>query len=203
MTPLLVATNNRGKQDELRRLLVDVPARLVGPADIGLTLVPDEPHDTYAENARAKADAFCRASGLLTLADDAGLEVAALGWGPGVHTARYGLDGERSGSAHDPVAVLLERLHGTEDRRARMVCCLALGIPGVEAPRIELFEGIMEGRIAESPRGSGGFGYDPVFELPGGMTTAELPPAEKDRRSHRGRAIRLALPRLRELLAGG
>lgn len=207
MTPLLVATNNRGKQEELRRLLADVPARLVGPADIGLALVPDEPHETYAENARAKADAFCRASGLLTLADDAGLEVAALGWGPGVHTARYGLDGERPGPAatvtRNPVAVLLERLHGIDDRRARMVCCLALGIPGAEAPRIELFEGTMEGRIAQSPRGEGGFGYDPVFELPEGKTTAELPPTEKDRRSHRGRAIQFALPRLRELLTAG
>ena len=205
MTRLLVATNNLGKQEELRRLLANVDAELLSPAQIGLALVPDEPHDTYADNARAKADAFCRASGLVTLADDAGLEVAALGWAPGVHTARFGIEhGARTATGQpstDGVSLLLERLSAADDRRARMVCCLALAVPGTPEPRIELFEGQMEGRIAHRPRGGGGFGFDPVFELPAGMTAAELPPEEKDRRSHRGQAVALALPRLRAVLA--
>jgi XTP/dITP diphosphohydrolase len=101
----------------------------------------------------------------------------------------------------------VELLGDAVDRRARMVCWLALAIPGIapdgtaRTPRIELFSGIMDGEIDREPRGDGGFGYDPIFLLPGGVTTAELPEAEKDRVSHRGRAVAAALPRLRELVA--
>lgn len=196
MTALLVATNNPGKQAEFRRLLAPLGARTVTPADLGLELVPEEPHDSYAENARAKADAFCRRTGLISLADDAGIEVAALDWGPGVQTAHYGTP------THSGVALVLERLEGVSERRARMICWLAVGLPGDPAPTIELFSGTMEGRIASAARGSGGFGFDPIFELPEGLTAAELPPEEKDRRSHRGRAVASALPRLRALLSG-
>lgn len=196
MSDLLVATNNPGKRAEFRRMLAALPARLVIPADLALELVPDEPHDTYAENARAKADAFCRATGLVTLTDDAGIEVAALDWGPGVQTADFG-DGR------DGVTALLERLDGVRDRRARMICCLALAIPAAGGVRVELFEGVVEGSIAESRRGEGGFGFDPIFELPEGRTTAEIAPEEKDRVSHRGRAVAAALPRLHEVLATG
>ena len=203
MTDLLVATNNVGKQEEFRRLLASLSAPLLMPADIGLALVPDEPHDTYTENATAKALAFCRASGLLTVADDAGIEVAALDWGPGVRTARFGDDVGRGGGADAPrggVELLLARLAGQSDRRARMVCCVAIAIPGGGEPSIEVYQGTMEGVLTEEPRGTGGFGFDPVFEGPDGLTNAELPAAEKDRRSHRGKAVAEALPRLRALL---
>lgn len=197
MRRLLLATNNRAKLAELRRLLAPLEGRLVIPAELSLELAPEEPHRTYAENAAAKAAAFCRASGLPTLADDSGLEVDALGGGPGVHTGRYG-----GPQVTDPVAHLLERLAGQTDRRARMVCWLALAVPTDGEPRIELFSGAMGGEIAQERRGSGGFGYDPVFLLPGGLTTAQLSDADKDAISHRGQAVVAALPTLRALLAG-
>lgn len=198
MSELLLATTNRGKQREFGRLLAGLPGRLVSPQDLGLDLAVEEPHPTYAENAAAKAVAFCRASGLPTLADDSGLEVAALDWGPGVRTSRFG-----GPHASDPVALLLDRVPRDADRRARMVCWLALAVPdtGAEGPGVELFSGVMEGRLATERRGQGGFGYDPVFLLPSGRTTAELPAEEKDRISHRGRAVAAALPRLHVLLA--
>lgn len=198
MSELLLATTNPGKRREFVRLLAHLPARIVAPDEVGIDLDVEEPHDTYAENARAKADAYARAAGLLTLADDSGLEVAALDWGPGVRTGRFG-----GPAVTDKVAYLLERLDGVSDRRARMVCVLAIGIPTESAPRIEVFSGVMQGLVATRPRGAGGFGYDPVFLLPSGVTTAELPEAEKDRISHRGRAVEAATPRLLELLATG
>ena len=192
---LLVATANAGKQREFRRLLAHLPAEIVTPEEIGLHLEVEEPHPTYAENAAAKADAFARASGLLSLADDSGIEVAALDWGPGVRSARWG---QRDGRDADR---LVEAVGDATDRRARMVCALAVGIPTLGAPKIELFSGVMEGSLAHERRGEGGFGYDPVFLVEGGVTSAELPEAEKDRRSHRGRAVVAATPRLLELLA--
>ncbi|MDQ2933886.1 MAG: non-canonical purine NTP pyrophosphatase [Chloroflexota bacterium] len=196
MRQLLVATNNAGKLREFERLLGDLPAEVVGPAQIGLRLEVPEPYETYAENATAKADAFCRASGLLVLADDSGLEAAALDWGPGVRTGRFG-----GPDVADRVAALLEQIDDATDRRARMVCWLAIGVPTEADPGIELFSGVMQGSVTRARRGSGGFGYDPVFELPSGLTNAELPEAEKDRISHRGRAVAAASQRLRELLA--
>jgi len=195
VTELLVATNNPGKLNEFRRLLATLPARVVGPADARIALEVDEPYATYGENAAVKAAAFCRASGLLTLADDSGIEVAALGWGPGVHSARWG---KRDGRDADR---LLEAVADAPDRRARMVCWLALAIPVEPDPAIELFDGVLEGSVAVERRGRSGFGYDPIFELPSGQTTAELPDHVKDRISHRGRAVTAAIPRLRELLA--
>lgn len=196
MRRLLVATTNQGKQRELRRLLAGLPAEIVTPDDVGLDLEVEEPHETYAENAAAKASAYARASGLVSVADDSGIEVAALNWGPGVRSARWA--GERGGEADRLVDVLA----GHTDRRARMVCALAVAIPAPQAePRVEIFTGVMEGQIADAPRGIGGFGYDPVFLVDGSRTTAELPETEKDRISHRGRAVAAALPRLRELVA--
>jgi XTP/dITP diphosphohydrolase len=195
---LLVATNNPGKLAEFRRLLAPLDADVVGPAEIGIQLDVPEPHDSYAANAADKGVAFSRAASILTVADDSGIEVAALDWGPGVRSARFD-DGDR---ARGP-DLLLERLAGTDDRRARMVCWLAVAAPaeGDADPDVELFAGIVEGVIAPARRGSGGFGYDPIFELPDGRTTAELDEAEKDAVSHRGRAVAAALPRLRELVA--
>ena len=193
MTRLLIATTNRGKQAEFRRLLAGLDVDLVTPEDLGLDLEVEEPHETYAENARAKADAYARASGLVSLADDSGIEIAALDWGPGVRSARWG--GGRNAER------VLEALGDGSDRRARMVCAVAVATPADPDPRVEVFSGVVEGSVASSMRGSRGFGYDPIFELPSGETTAELPEAEKDRLSHRGRAVAAAVPRLRELLA--
>ena len=194
MSRLLIATTNRGKQQEFRRLLAPLAAELVTPDEVGLDLEVEEPHDTYAENAAAKADAYARATGLPSLADDSGIEVAALDWGPGVRSARWG--GGRNADR------LLEALEGRTDREARMVCAVAVALPGPDGPRVELYEGVVHGSIATERRGAGGFGYDPVFLLSSGRTTAELPEAEKDALSHRGQAVAAALPRLRDLLAG-
>jgi len=201
VSDLLLATSNPGKQREFGRLLQGLPGRVVLPQEIGLDLDVPEPHLTYAENATAKAVAYTRASGLPSLADDSGLEVAALDWGPGPRSARYG-----GSDVGDRASLILELLGDATDRRARMVCWLALAVPGVapdgtvRSPRVELFSGVMEGTIAEARRGEGGFGYDPIFLLAGGRTTAELPEGEKDRISHRGRAVAAAMPRLRELV---
>ena len=197
MTRLLVATNNPGKLAEFRRLLHSLDADVVSPAQLGIDMDVEEPHDTYAENAAAKALALGAASGQMTLADDSGIEVAALGWGPGVRSARFSDPGTSSAD------LLLERLANELDRRARMVCWLALAIPTADGLPcdIELFHGTVEGRLATARRGTGGFGFDPVFELPDGRTTAELADAEKDALSHRGRAVAAALPRLREVTA--
>lgn len=200
MSRLLVATNNPGKLAEFRRLLAPLRAEIVAPADLGIGLEVPEPHPTYAENAAAKAAAFARASGCVTVADDSGIEVGALGGRPGLRSARYEVAG-RGGAD-----LLLEQLEGAADRRARMVCWLAVAIPGPDraaAPAIELFTGTMDGVVATERRGSGGFGYDPVFQLADGRTTAELGDEEKDRISHRGQAVRAALPRLRELVETG
>jgi XTP/dITP diphosphohydrolase len=195
---LLLATANRGKQREFGRLLAGIPGRLVFPQDVGIELDVPEPYPTYAGNAAAKAEAYCLASGLLTLADDSGIEVEALDWGPGVVTARFGGD-----DVQDRAALLLEAVGDNPRRAARMVCVLALATPGAGpggSPRIEIVHGEMNGELARQARGEGGFGYDPVFLLADGRTNAELPADEKDAVSHRGRAVAAAMPRLRELL---
>ncbi len=197
MTDLLLGTTNAGKQREFRRLLGGLPGRIVVPQEIGLDLDVPEPHHSYAENATEKAIAYCRASGLVTVADDSGIEVAALGWGPGVRSARFG------DPSHGHAERMLGALGDAEDRRARMVCVLAVALPGEGEPRVETFTGVLEGTIAHERRGQGGFGYDPIFLLPEGMTTAELPEGDKDAISHRGRAAAAAMPRLRRLLERG
>jgi XTP/dITP diphosphohydrolase len=202
VSDLLLATANPGKQREFSRLLQQLSEHVVLPQQIGLDLDVPEPHPTYAENAAAKAVAYSRGSGLPALADDSGLEVAALDWGPGPRSARYG-----GSDVADRATLILELLRDATDRRARMVCWLALAIPGIapdgtaRSPRVELFSGVMEGEIATERRGQGGFGYDPIFLLPSGVTTAELPEDEKDLVSHRGRAVAAALPRLHEVIA--
>ena len=193
MRRLLLATTNAGKQGEFRRLLADLPVEIVTPGEIGLSLEVDEPHDTYAQNAIDKALAYAAASGLLSLADDSGIELAALDWGPGVRSARW------AGGRH--AERVLSAVGDAEDRRARMVCVVAVAYPTDRGVSVETFEGVIEGDVARRPRGAGGFGYDPIFLLPSGRTTAELPEGEKDRISHRGRAVARALPRLRALAA--
>jgi len=193
---LLVATRNPGKMREFRGLLAPLQTQLVFPADLGLEIQVPEDGATYLDNARQKARAYARASGLLALADDSGLEVDALGGAPGVHSARY-----TTGQDEDRVEALLTALKDVplEQRTARFRCVIAIEAPDGQGYTTE---GICEGTIALEPAGEGGFGYDPVFYLPGyRCTMAQLPQAIKNRISHRARAVEAALPILLQLLA--
>ncbi|MCX7911920.1 MAG: XTP/dITP diphosphatase [Dehalococcoidales bacterium] len=197
---LLIATNNQGKLHEYRSLLSDVPFTLVSPAELGLDIAVAETGTTFEENARLKALALADACGLLTLADDSGLEVDALGGAPGVYSARYA--GEHA-TDRERISLLLERLRGIpEDKRtARFVCVIAIAAPD---GKVALFRGECTGTIAGEPKGSGGFGYDPVFYLPElGRTMAELSPGEKNRLSHRARAAAKAREYLKSLRPEG
>jgi XTP/dITP diphosphohydrolase len=192
---LLIATQNLGKVREFRRLLSPLGAELCFPSELGLELEVLEDGATYVDNARKKAEAFARASGLLTLADDSGLEVDALDGAPGVRSARYteGHDGDR-------VTALLTQLLEVpwEQRTARFRCVVVIITPEGESYTTE---GVCEGQIALEPVGEGGFGYDPVFYLARyGCTMAQLPQDEKNRISHRGRAAEAALPILGRLM---
>jgi XTP/dITP diphosphohydrolase len=196
---LLLATTSAGKQRELRALLGDLPLVLVTPADLGLTLVPEETGTTFAANAAIKAHAYHAAAGLPTLAEDSGLEVEALGGAPGVYSARW--EGLPDGAEKN--ALLLERLGDVPDdaRGCRYLCHIVLlDRDGHEHHA----SGALQGRVAYAARGAGGFGYDPVFYLPEqGCTVAELPAAEKDRLSHRGRAVAALRALLAPALARG
>jgi XTP/dITP diphosphohydrolase len=196
---LCVATNNRGKQAEFRELLADWPGELAFPQDLGLRLDVDEVGDSFAEIAALKARAYMSASGLPCLADDSGLEVDALGGAPGIYTARYAGPGASNAERWQK---LLDALDETPEaqRTARFRCAVALALPGCE--QVETADGTCEGRIAFAPRGTGGFGYDPIFYVPEyGCTMAELPAAIKNRISHRARALQAARPLLAALLA--
>jgi XTP/dITP diphosphohydrolase len=189
-TRLLVASANPGKMREYRELLAALPAHLVFPADLGLRLTVPEDAPTYRGNARAKALAFSKASGLLTLADDSGLEVDTLGGEPGVHSSRYAGEGADDARRR---AYLRERLSRTAPPRpARFRCWVALSHPGGS---IQYAEGVCEGEILLEERGANGFGYDPLFLVRGrGLTLAELAPEEKNRLSHRARAVQAIWP---------
>ena len=189
MQKLLIATGNPGKLREFADLLGDVPYQLVSLRDEGISLEVEETGATFEANARLKAEAYARASGLLTLADDSGLEVDALGGAPGVLSARYG-----GPELSDPerVTLLLRNLDGVpkERRTARFVCLIALATPETT---IHTVRGEVAGLITRQPRGENGFGYDPVFLAPSlGLTTAELTPEQKHALSHRGQAARAA-----------
>jgi len=182
---LLLATSNPGKLRELREILGDRRARLRDLGDFRPVAFPEE-RDDYARNAIAKARAAAAATGLPALADDSGLEVAGLGGAPGPRSARFGGAGL---DAAERTAALLEALkpHRGPAREARFVCVVALATPD---GRVATARGECPGRILEAPRGSRGFGYDPVFELATGAAMAELSPAEKNAVSHRARALR-------------
>jgi XTP/dITP diphosphohydrolase len=191
---LLVATNNPGKIREYDDLLAGLRLDLCGLAEVGLDTDVEETGQTFAENALLKALAYGRASRLLTLADDSGLEVVALGGAPGVYSARYAGKGA---SDADRYRKLLAALEGVpwEKRAARFRCVIALAWPD---GRVETFEGQCDGVIAFEPRGTNGFGFDPVFYMPEhGCTMAELPTEVKNRVSHRARAAALARERLK------
>lgn len=201
MIKLLVATNNPGKVREYSELLADlhVPLAITFPAQEELSLEVDESGETFEDNARIKALAYAQASGLLTLADDSGLEVDALGGAPGVRSARYG--GPEASDA-DRYRKLLAALAGVpaSRRSARFRCVVALAQPD---GTVYTAAGTCEGEIGCAPRGDHGFGYDPIFIVAGhgGQTMAELPPELKNRISHRARAIVAARPILARLLA--
>jgi len=197
MHSILVATNNKGKVDEIKALLDGLGLALLTPADLGLVLEVNEDGQTYAENASKKAAAFAQASGLVALGDDSGLEVDALGGQPGLHSHRFcpipnATDADRR-------KYLLQRL-GDQPRpwTARFRATVAIALPSGE---VKLATGQCEGEIIPDERGSNGFGYDPVFFIPElGRTMAELGMDEKNRLSHRARAIQNAIPVLKEIL---
>ena len=182
---LLLATNNKGKLNEYRSLLKGVPFDMVSLEDEGITIEVEETGATFEENARLKADTLAEASGLLTLADDSGLEVDALGGEPGVRSARYA--GEDA-TDRDRIDYLLSRLAEVpwEERTARFRCVIALAAPG---GKTENCSGERRGYITLEPKGEHGFGYDPVFYLPElEKTMAEIPEEQKNRISHRAEA---------------
>jgi XTP/dITP diphosphohydrolase len=200
MIDLLIGTSNPGKVREYATLLAEVPARLLSLRDVGLeSHNPDEPFPTYAENAAHKALSYARASGLLALADDSGLEVDALDGRPGVYSARYGGGGDRG-----RYLKLLDEMKAVPDsaRGARFQCVVALADP--VSGQVELGSGECHGRIAHAPgEGNNGFGYDAVFIADGyDVCFSALPPEAKHAISHRGRAVRALIPRLTMLAAG-
>jgi XTP/dITP diphosphohydrolase len=196
---LLLATGNPGKLGEIRTLLALPGLDLLVPADLGCAFDVTETAGTFEGNARLKAEAACRQFGMAALADDSGLEIDALGRAPGVHSARFLGPAVPYPERH---AEILRRLAGLPDsnRTARFRCCVALALPA--ASTAEIFTGTCEGRIAPAPRGTLGFGYDPIF-IPEGFTTtfAEMTPARKNRLSHRAQALALVRPRLAGLIA--
>ena len=196
---ILIATTNSGKLREVRAMLAGLPVRLETLADHPPLPTPNENAETFEGNARLKALHYARLTGRLTLADDSGIEVEALGGGPGVHSSRY------AGPQCDPAAnnaKLLEELADVPpaQRTARYRCVIALA---GESEVLATAFGKWEGLIVAEPRGRNGFGYDPHFFVPEcGITAAEMTPEEKNRRSHRGQALAAIRDEIERLLAG-
>jgi XTP/dITP diphosphohydrolase len=189
MRTLLLATTNEHKLSELRAIFTDLPFTVLSLRDIQLDMDVEETGTTFAENATLKARAYAQATNMLTLADDSGLEIDALGGAPGVYSARFA-------GRDTPYAERFRLLHAQlshipqAERTARFRCAIALALPEGEC---RVVEGAIEGVIADSPKGANGFGYDPIFLVPElGKTTAELAPEDKNRISHRGRAVAAA-----------
>ena len=192
---LLIATTNPGKVREYQTLLQGLDLQLVGLSEVGITTEVEETGATYAENAELKAQAYASMSGLLTLADDSGLEVGMLNGRPGVRSARY------AGDSAQRIEKLLGELHHVPDeqRVACFQCAIALAWPD---GRVETVTGACDGRIAHEPRGTNGFGYDPVFFIPEHQATlAELPEYFKNTVSHRARAAQKARLILEQILS--
>jgi len=196
---ILLATNNPGKVEEFRRLITGSGYEPVTPAELGLSLDVDEPGETYEENAVLKAQAFARAGDCLALADDSGIEVDALDGRPGVRSARYG---DATLDDRGRLELLLRETEAVPDgeRGALYRAIVAIAWPDGE---VRVFEGVQRGSLGREPRGTNGFGYDPIFLNPDGRTNAELSSAEKDAISHRGAAVRSALAFLAAALHEG
>ena len=193
MSKILIATNNLGKQKEIASLLREFDPDLTTPNALGLHLEVEEDGSTYQENAFKKAVAFAQASGLISLADDTGLEVEALNGEPGVFSARYA--GEEK-NAQANMNKVLHKLAKIKNRNARFRTVISLIIKGEE----KQFEGIVEGEIIKDKRGAAGFGYDPVFQPKGFKETfAEMNLEDKNKISHRGRAVQELIQHLQTL----
>ena len=189
----MLASGNPGKIREIGALLAPLAIALLPQKELRI-VEADEPYPTFLENALAKARHASRVAALPALADDSGLCVDALGGAPGVHSAYYaGHEGDRETRDRRNNALLLKNL---ADERSAYYCCVMVLVRRPDDPRPLVAEGVWRGEIARAPRGSGGFGYDPLFLLPDGRTAAELDPAEKNRVSHRG----IAAAKLLELL---
>lgn len=190
---LVVATHNRGKMREIQALLQDLDVEVSCLADMAPEFTIVEDGATFIENAVKKAEAVAEYCRCPALADDSGLCVDALGGRPGVHSARFAGEGATDAQNNQRLLALLK---DAQERSARFVCAMALDIPGRETLTVE---GICEGRIAESPAGDGGFGYDPLF-IPEGyaQTFAELGSEIKNAISHRAKALQ----KIRELIRG-
>lgn len=197
---IVLATRNLGKIRELLALLADLPVRVLTLDDYREIPPLPETGETFEANASSKALVVARLTGRVALADDSGLEVDALGGAPGVHSATFlGPDATDA----DRNAWVLERLRSVAEdaRTARFRAVVAVATPD---GAVRTFEGICEGRIAHAPRGTGGFGYDPIVYLPAlGRTMGELPPEAKNRLSHRGRALEAARGHLADLADAG
>ena len=189
MQTLLLATSNQHKLDEFCAIFSDLPMKLLSLKDLQIEMEVEETGTTFVENAKLKANAYAQASGILTLADDSGLEIDALGGAPGILSARYL---GRETSYDERFRKILQQLNGLplDQRSARFRCAIALAEP---SGYTRVVEGVIEGVIADAPRGKNGFGYDPIFFVPElGKTLAELTPEHKNRISHRARAARAA-----------
>jgi len=194
MNKLVIASNNVGKLREFQFLLQQLGIEVLTQAQLGIAEA-EEPHVTFIENALAKARHVSRLSGLPALADDSGICVEALGGAPGVLSARYAGDNPKSDQRNNEK--LLHDMQGVADRRAHYYCVLVL-LHHADDPQPLIAEGEWHGEIAHQERGDGGFGYDPLFWLPGlGKMSAELSRDEKHAISHRGKALKVLLDRLR------
>jgi len=189
MLKILLASQNQGKLKEMRAILAEFPLKIISPAKIGIQLHVDETGQNYAENAALKANAYTQKSGLLALGDDSGLEVDALNGAPGLYSARYAPNPNPTDT--DRRAYLLKNLQEfPRPWKARFRATIAIALPKGE---IHYSEGICEGEIIPTERGTGGFGYDPIFYIPEmGRTMAELSAEEKNRISHRAKALEKA-----------
>ena len=194
---IVIATKNQGKLREFKTLLADLPLTVTSLSDYPAIGEIAETGSSFADNAALKAEAVARQTGLLTLADDSGLEVDALGGRPGIYSARFA--GPGAADQENNARLLAELRHvPLPERTALFRSVIALARPGEKTIFVE---GICEGLIAERPAGSGGFGYDPLFFVPAvGQTFAEMPPAVKNKISHRARAMAAARVILQELL---
>jgi XTP/dITP diphosphohydrolase len=192
LSRLVLASGNAGKLREFRRLLAPLGIDVIAQAELGIEEA-DEPHASFVENAIAKARHASAHANLPALADDSGICVRALGGAPGVLSARYA--GEPRSDARNN-AKLIAALAAVADRRAHYACVLAL-MRHAEDPEPVITEGAWHGTIIDAPRGTGGFGYDPLFlDVDTGLTGAELPLERKNELSHRGKAIRALIARL-------
>jgi XTP/dITP diphosphohydrolase len=194
MNKLVIASSNPGKLREFERMLAPLGIEVVTQSQLGISEA-EEPHCTFVENALAKARHVSRASGLPALADDSGICVEALGGAPGVQSARYAGENPKSDRRNNDK--LLQDMQGVADRRAHYYCVLVL-VRHADDPQPIIAEGEWWGEIAHEERGDGGFGYDPMFWLPEmGKMSSELTHDEKHAISHRGKAMKVLLEKLK------